>query len=366
MPNLFFLLSLLLLSWILLVAGLIIYSLKLQSRREQRTKVRRQLQEKLNHLLADAGGIDQLFADTLAQELKRVVGNDQDNLRNFLLEQSQNSFGQAQAIFNEAYEILQFPQQDIKALLQGSWYRQAAAALRLGQIKYSSAIEVLTAALQHPHSDVRMAAICALAEIGDARSIKSIVYSLSNADGWQTLLAADRLLQMPADLTRPLLDLLQESGSTRERREGTHRMVLELVADFGQRGGEHLNGRAARNAVSSFLDNESIDLRARAIRAITAVGIETAQELHLIIEKLRDPAWEVRAVAAKALGLLRQESAIPFLVTVLADEAWWVRHNAAHALALFGQRGLQELQLQQTHPDRFAREMVQQVLQQAE
>jgi HEAT repeat protein len=340
MPNLFFLLSLLLLSWIFLVVGLIIYSVKGQSRRDQRTKMRR--------------------------ELKKIAALDPNTLRNFLLEQSQNSYGRAQAIFNEAYEILQFPQQDIKTLLNGAWYHQAAAALRLGNVKYSSAIEVLTAALQHPHSDVRMAAICALAEIGDSRSVKSIVYSLSNADGWQILLAADHLLQMPADLTRPLLDLLQESGSTRERREGTHRMVLELVADFGQRGGEHLNSRAARQAAQLFLENESIDLRARAIRAITAVGIETAQEIYPIIDKLRDPAWEVRAVAAKALGLLRQEAAIPSLVAVLSDEAWWVRHNAAHALALFGQRGIQELQLQQNHVDRFAREMVQQVLQQAE
>ncbi|KAF0247237.1 MAG: HEAT repeat-containing protein, partial [bacterium] len=164
------------------------------------------------------------------------------------------------------------------------------------------------------------------------------------------------------DITRPLLDLLQASGAVKERREIAQRTVLELIADFGQRGSERLGARAARATASKFLDNDSVDMRARAIRAIAAVGIETNDELDLILDKLTDKEWPVRAVAAKALGQLQQEQAIPTLTRALTDEAWWVRHNAAHSLAMLGVNGLAELRTQTLNPDRFARDIAKQVL----
>src|SRR5207249_249143 len=143
------------------------------------------------------------------------------------------------------------------------------------------------------------------------------------------------------DLTRLLLDMLQTSGAVRMRREAVTKTVLELIADFGQRNCERLNVRTARAAAIQFLNSESIDIRARALRVLAAIDIETSGELNVLLARLSDKAWEVRAVAAKVLGLLGKGQAIQSLTQALSDEAWWVRHNAAHALALLGSYGIE-------------------------
>lgn len=362
MTWLFYILSGLLITWSLLALAAIAYSGWSAAQRRNRALLRGQIQETIRNATFSAGGGEFLDAKALAANLKNLAGKDRVCLRDGLIEQTTGMSQEALAPLREVYDILEFTNDDLRDVLQGRWYQKASASLRLGQLRVASSIEVLTGALRDSNSDVRMAAVCALAEIGDARSVSNIIYALADADGWQVLQVADKLIKMPVDITRSLLDLLQASGATKDRREAAARMVLELLADFGQKGCERLGVRAARIAALQFLNNDSIDMRARALRTIAAIGIETNEELEQILTKLHDKEWEVRAVAAKALGQLQQDYAIPALARSLSDEAWWVRHNAAHALAVFGRRGAEELKAQKLNPDRFARDIAQQVI----
>jgi HEAT repeat protein len=62
-----------------------------------------------------------------------------------------------------------------------------------------------------------------------------------------------------------------------------------------------------------------------------------------LIISLGDEIWEVRAQAAKALGVLGDKQAVIRLKQALFDESWWVRHNAADSLYQLGQEGMEAL-----------------------
>ncbi|MBI4747556.1 MAG: HEAT repeat domain-containing protein [Acidobacteria bacterium] len=266
----------------------------------------------------------------------------------------------------ELYEGTGMQAEDMQILrdTKKPWYERARTAYRLGQMRCASAIETLTTALRDPSQEVRLMAIWALTEIGDDRAVSPIVVSLADANGWELMHAANCLLGMTGELTLPLLDLLRASGPKRERRERISATVLDLLSEFGQRARNRLNPRACRQAADDLLKSDSVDIRARAVRALTALGIESHDELEVILRCLKDPAWEVRAVTARALGEMQVLDAIPLLIQAVSDEAYWVRHNAAVALKQFGEFGYEALDHLQRSQDRFAREMARQVMDQ--
>ncbi|MEW6731102.1 MAG: HEAT repeat domain-containing protein [Acidobacteriota bacterium] len=355
------LISVLFLCWALLALALLVYSMFVTLRRQQRAALRVRLQQIFQVVVSEAGAIDLVTSDRLAVALQRLAGRNRECLRDFLVEIAIGLKGDALKPISETYQALRFAEEDIQAFQKSSWYRRADAAKRLGTMHCWSAIEVLTGALRDKDTEVRQAALCALTELGESRSLATVVLSLSSANGWQVLQVASKLRQLPLDLSYLLRELLQAAGPLRERREAVIKVVLELMADLGQRN-EWLNARSARLAAAPFLNNESVDIRARAVRVFAALGVETNDELELLLAKMADQSWEVRAVAAKALGQIGKEQAIPALIRMLTDEAWWVRHNAAHSLAQLGQLGLAALREQTEHTDRFARDIAKQVI----
>jgi HEAT repeat protein len=69
-----------------------------------------------------------------------------------------------------------------------------------------------------------------------------------------------------------------------------------------------------------------------------------------------DPAWQVRAMAAKALGRAGRLDSIDALSVGLRDRQWWVRANSADALARMGAPGLEALENMLLYPDRYGRQ----------
>ena len=74
----------------------------------------------------------------------------------------------------------------------------------------------------------------------------------------------------------------------------------------------------------------------------------------------RDPFWEVRGQAAKAIGVLDGKDAIDILETMLGDESFWVRQNAAVSLSSIS-GGLDRLQkIFDGGSDKFAKDAARQ------
>jgi serine/threonine-protein kinase len=70
-------------------------------------------------------------------------------------------------------------------------------------------------------------------------------------------------------------------------------------------------------------------------------------------------------MAAKALGRLRFQGAIPALALSVRDPEWWVRANAAEALRRMGEPGLMALEALLDDADNFARHQAVLMLQEA-
>jgi hypothetical protein len=101
-------------------------------------------------------------------------------------------------------------------------------------------------------------------------------------------------------------------------------------------------------------------VRAQAATLLGAIGGGLATER--LTALLGDEDAAVRAAAAGALGRLGHWPAAARLQERLADPAWAVRRAAALALREMGAPGALLLRRAREHPDRFARDMAQQVL----
>ncbi|MGQ9897598.1 MAG: HEAT repeat domain-containing protein [Acidobacteriota bacterium] len=299
----------------------------------------------------------------LSQQFKATTRQEVAALKHVIIEIYGTAPESMRKSLASLYESLGLIADDIQIIHNGSLEERSRATFRLGWLQYLPALDALERVSKHSSTELRLVAIWALTEIADTRCVKPVVIALSEANGWQLMQAANRLLGMRRDLTLPLMELLDSAGGMRERRERIMMTVLDLITDFGNHAQKYINPIAGRKAAMRLLESDSVNLRTRALRALTALGVESSQEIEGILRALKDKDWEVRAVAARAVGDLQITAALSALQEAVSDKAWWVRHNAAHALKKLGDAGeIVLLQLLQSD-DRFTRETVTQVLQ---
>ncbi|MCS6885977.1 MAG: HEAT repeat domain-containing protein [Acidobacteriota bacterium] len=361
MQFVFYFLIVLLALWAFITIAQVAYSIRVEAKRRFKSEVRARFKSVLQQIYTEAGSPTRISIDEVVASLERIC-KDRIICRDVLIEFTSKLDLDESKPLRDAYERMGFVKQDIELLQNGKWQARFEAATRLGRMRCWSAIEVLNGAMRDKDEDVRFAAVCALAEIGDQYSIPAIVHALTDANGWQVLQVSERLLAMNVDVTHAFLQMLTASGGVKSRREAVIKTVLDLIADFAQRADDKLNLNAARAAAYQFVNSEQLDLRARAIRVFAATGVATPSEFELVLNCLSDRYWEIRAVAAKALGQIGDQAAVSKLTEALRDEAWWVRHNAAQALARLGQSGIEALQAQLHGEDKFAAETAKQVL----
>jgi len=182
--------------------------------------------------------------------------------------------------------------------LQGERYtRRLAAARALGVLRGPRAAGALRAALDDEIAGVRVAALCALAQIGpDTDAAGDCARLLSDANSHVRIAAVRAVARTAA---RPGAMLAQVASDP-------DRVVRLEVA-------RHVAGLPQPAAGALLADH---DLRVREAAAQGAGMAQVGQLAALLIE---DPAADVRHAAAKALGSLGDERIIDVLVSGLED-----------------------------------------------
>jgi HEAT repeat protein len=201
--------------------------------------------------------------------------------------------------------------------------------------------------LQDAHPAVRAAVVPAIARVGTATLVSSVLNGLSRQATAVRYLVGAVLLQS----RQALVAALAERFTHLDAPERDLAAWIELVI-------------ASRDptllAVASRLStHEKTEVRTAAVRAL-------AQWFHpeapvRLRERLTDVAAPVRALAARGLGALGDREAVPLLVNALADRDWWVRFRSALALALLGDDGRAALRRMSTAGDRYAADMARMV-----
>lgn len=111
--------------------------------------------------------------------------------------------------------------------------------------------------------------------------------------------------------------------------------------------------------VAELLHHESVHVLLAALKIVASSDL-----LEHVRQHLGHPDWRVRVQVARALGRLGGGGeAVADLYQLLCDSQWWVRYRAAHALVglpFMTKANVEGLVVAAT--DRFARDMLQQVL----
>lgn len=231
------------------------------------------------------------------------------------------------------------------------WWVRARAAQRLGQMRAASAKHALTEALGDPEVEVRLMAAWALGQIGYLESLRPIFGSLAGYSKIAALRVANIVVGFGPAATPILLQLVCERDPV------VQGLALRMLGEIGDKD--------AARPVASFLHSQDKELRIAACEALARIGDTRAAPA--LRAALADPEWPVAAKAAQALGQIGDAAAAPLLAERLGHREWWVRLHAGEALARLGGPGRQALErAQRESPDRFARDMAAQWLDELE
>lgn len=223
----------------------------------------------------------------------------------------------------------------LKALASSDWIVRMHAAKALGRIRVSEAVSALMPLLQDKVKAVREEAAGALAAIGTP-SIPSLVEALRHEEWLVRLHAVEALgkLRSP-DAVKPLLFALFNDRDSAIRED-----VIRALGDIGHAGAVEFLFQVieepglrplAVEALGKIKDGRAVPVlqeivggkcRPEASRSVAGCGDQWSEEMLTM------------GIAVRALGLIRDEGAIPTLVAALRNTV--TRAEAATALTRFG------------------------------
>lgn len=225
------------------------------------------------------------------------------------------------------------------------------ALVALGHMRDRAVMPLLESLIPTAPSLVSLTAAQALMRIDVVVGLPQIVVAAARRDDWPLARVVSMLKECDAELVGPIVAAAIANEARREPQEGEGlaRLLRLHVAAHAE---------TVRYAVLAVLESApSPEALAAALGALSHPQ-DAAHARRLV----RHDDWIVRLAAVRALGRIggREDSAA--LLRALADPAWWVRYRAAQAmLALPG--GADALRaLPAELGDRFAGDIVRQVL----
>ena len=283
--------------------------------------------------------------------LKNLRWADALILKAILLELSEEVSGIQQSRVTELYEFSGIADKEIRTLRRSwFWWLRAASAHNLGQMRVKRAKNDLIKALGDKSIEVRLEVTWAMGHMGFVDTLPLIMESMSHFFKIAALRMDTFIFEMGAPALPLLLDLCKHPEWEIQL------LAIHLVGEFKDPG--------TLKVLSPLLDSENLEIRLAACKAIGSIGDPSG--LSGVIPYLEDSAWQMRAQAAKQFGRNRFTPAIPGLLKCLEDLAWWVRLNAGEALSRMGKQGEVALKKALESPDRFARDMASQWLDELE
>ncbi|WIM39897.1 HEAT repeat domain-containing protein [Paenibacillus sp. PK4536] len=107
------------------------------------------------------------------------------------------------------------------------------------------------------------------------------------------------------------------------------------------------------------------EMRIRAMKALANFGYmspEAADRMEQELAEQQSVSWQERLMRVKVINSTRDERFLPYLEQMVSDDAYEVRLQSAQALLRYRQGAAILEQIATDHPDRFAREMAQEIL----
>jgi hypothetical protein len=239
-----------------------------------------------------------------------------------------------------------------KRLSGGAWSVRVNTILYIEHFRMDTLADELTKIVERPKAaDMeRFLAMRAFA-VGSRREV--IQYIIR----FEPKLSDNQMLQLLNPLSVELLNELMIQFD-----ELTLRLRLNVI--------DVLRIRNERTeAVLDLLERSAVcevsEQRIRSLHALANFGFMTGAGFRALlrrIERNEDAPWEERLMRAKAMGSVREAEFLVYLETLLSDPVYLVRQQAAESISKY-KEGIRKLEyISSYHPDRFAREMADEVI----
>jgi HEAT repeat protein len=230
---------------------------------------------------------------------------------------------------------------------EGGKWRRIAALRVLSGAGHPEALGLLRAALVEGDADVAGAAVSLLGAQATRGAAELLIQALRERLYPASRVAA-RLDRFALDVPDLIAPLVQDKDAAVRFWGAT------LLARYSA-------SAWVTSALTVLAIDEDASVRKAAVESLSVLGGPEAESTALRL--LDDPAWFVRAHAARALGELERVDLAPRVLPLLADSQWWVRAAAKDALLAMGTGVAPSVAGWLAHPDRFARNGAAEVLQ---
>jgi HEAT repeat protein len=217
---------------------------------------------------------------------------------------------------------------EIRSLSSPRSRARRRAAANLGLLRQAGAIPVLLGLVDGQNTNVRLAAIDAIADIGCHRGLAALIPRIGDPDTAVSWRIQEALARGGCDVGAELVRFIGRELDPRARDAALR--VLRWV-----------NPGKADLRLCAFARAESPFVRMQIARALTDLGSDRASEMLQAL--LRDPSPDVRTAAVRGLGILGRESTVTSLCSNLRDDSNRVRVEAARSLAQLGHPGIAAL-----------------------
>jgi HEAT repeat protein len=231
--------------------------------------------------------------------------------------------------------------------------RRVQAAALLGMLPFCEESSCLLRSLVvDPHPLVREAAARAVASRADAPAAAEMLAAMQRYRDLRIYrLARHALRRCGSNATGALI-----RGSSSSLPE-VRWLCLDVLGDIGD---PPALAHILQHSEQAEGDTETLIRVARALRNYSGAHV-----ISRLLELATHPAWEVRAQAARSLGLAATrgpsgadcvDAVVERLKQLTTDPEYWVRNNAALALAGLGERGRRALEELASGADCYAAE----------
>jgi HEAT repeat protein len=234
---------------------------------------------------------------------------------------------------------------DARAMLaRGPRTQRLLATLLLGHLGDRASWDTLRTLAESPDVTLSLSALWALVRIDPHAAADYLTPLFVERDDWAMSHVAGILKEASAPVAGVLANLLP--ALPQERLPRALRIAEALRIDL------------PADVLSAALASDDLELVTAALRIVATPGLRGQ-----VRGLLAHADWQVRVLAAKALGRIGDASDVDRLTALLADREWWVRYRAAQAILELPWLGRAELDaLQASLTDRFAADILAQVI----
>jgi hypothetical protein len=219
----------------------------------------------------------------------------------------------------------------------------------LGLIKSQRSVSVLSAALFDLNPKVTSAAIIALGELKDEKTVSSILEFFIKSSFSQAWLIAGILPSFGSQIYTYIQPYFKSNNLSPEKLV----LLIKVCAHFRL-------PESYKDMKTLYDTSDNLDVR---INALNVIGkINDLFAVKTVFDALLNSEWQFRAVACRIIGEMSLKGAAYRLIPLLKDKNWFVRKNAAEALVKLGKLGIMTLLAYLDIDDRYARDMIIQTL----